>query len=84
MTTSFDKDLLKSVQTRLQTLGWYTGPIDGDAGPSTRSAMTGFKLASGLRARPYPGPITLGKLFAGTAERRAVPAPSSEDKPAWL
>lgn len=84
MAKSFQNDLLKTVQTRLKTLGWYSGPIDGDAGPSTRSAMTGFKLASGLRARPYPGPLTLGRLFAKEAIRRPAPEPASDTIRPWL
>jgi len=83
VTKTFEKDLVKTVQSRLQHLGWYVGPIDGDAGPSTRSALTGFKLASGLRARPYPGPLTITKLFSNAAARRPEPAPSGP-RPAWL
>ncbi|WP_306148925.1 MULTISPECIES: TIGR02594 family protein [unclassified Roseibium] len=84
MANSFQKDLLKTVQTRLKTLGWYSGPVDGEGGPSTRSAMTGFKLNSGLRARPYPGPLTLGKLFSEGATMRPNPKPSLDNIPPWL
>ena len=47
------KDIVESVQTRLQELGYYGGKIDGDAGPNTEGALSDFKGAHGFVARPY-------------------------------
>ena len=53
---------IHQVQSRLKDLGFYTGAVDGIAGPLTHAAIVAFKSSVGLRARPYIGPITLQKL----------------------
>lgn len=47
-----------NLQLKLQTLGFYSGKIDGIEGPQTKAAIVAFKESVGLRARPYVGPIT--------------------------
>lgn len=37
-----------AVQRALRTRGYYTGPVDGDAGSGTRSAIRGFREDNGL------------------------------------
>jgi hypothetical protein len=38
----------KGIQKRLQGLGFYNGPIDGDAGPMTRDAIKNFQKKNNL------------------------------------
>lgn len=51
------------LQARLAQLGFNPGPLDGIMGPKTERAIIEFKQSQGLRARPYVGPITWGRLF---------------------
>lgn len=41
--------LVKDVQSALATRGFYSGPIDGYAGPSTEAAIRDFERAEGLQ-----------------------------------
>lgn len=76
MTKTYIQELNESVQSRLFELGYYRGRIDGVAGPLQEMATAAFKMANGLAARPYPGPITLTRLFSADAIPR--PAPSGK------
>ena len=40
--TALTKDQAKGMQQRLQLLGYYKGPIDGDVGAGTRAALRNF------------------------------------------
>jgi len=40
--TALTKDQAKEMQQRLQLLGYYKGPIDGDVGAGTRTALRNF------------------------------------------
>jgi peptidoglycan hydrolase-like protein with peptidoglycan-binding domain len=40
--TALTKDQAKEMQQRLQLLGYYKGPIDGDVGAGTRAALRNF------------------------------------------
>jgi peptidoglycan hydrolase-like protein with peptidoglycan-binding domain len=40
--TALSKDQAKEMQQRLQLLGYYKGPIDGDVGVGTRTALRNF------------------------------------------
>lgn len=70
-------DITKAVQQRLSDLGWYSGKIDGDAGPATEKAIVDFKTASELNPRAFVGVVTLQALFDDAAIRakKAEPAP---------
>lgn len=83
---SFTKDLITSTQTRLKELGYYNLRVDGISGPGTEEAMTRFKEVSGLRERPFPGPITLGLLWGDDAIPFTVTPPvgSTSEDPAIL
>jgi uncharacterized protein (TIGR02594 family) len=49
---------VRAVQERLKALGFDPGPIDGDMGPRTESAVMAFKRSMGLKMRPWVGPQT--------------------------
>lgn len=60
-------DDVKSVQTRLKTLGYYTGSIDGKYGSGTMAAVKAFQAANGLTADGLAGTATYAKLYADGA-----------------
>ena len=72
-------ELVKALQSRLKHLGWYSGPVDGDPGPLTETAVIDFKRAHDLRPRAFVGPITLTRLFSPAARSR--PAGSGSQRP---
>jgi len=86
MSKAMTEAIVESVQTRLKDLRYYDGGIDGDAGPKTEAAMTAFKSAHGLTARPYPVIITLPLLFDEDAKPATKPIATGEGstEPAWM
>ena len=64
---------VKSVQTRLKALGYYTGTVDGKYGSDTIAAVTAFQTQNGLTADGVAGSGTYKVLFSDSAK----PAPSS-------
>jgi peptidoglycan hydrolase-like protein with peptidoglycan-binding domain len=48
--TNGQKSLVKDVQNDLSRLGYYSGPIDGFAGPHTLSAVQRYQVDHGLDA----------------------------------
>lgn len=65
------------IQTALQALGLYTGPIDGDFGGGTLTAVQAFQRSKGLQADGKVGDATWAALFPGTA----IPAPAILGQP---
>ena len=64
-----------SAQRRLGELGYDAGPVDGRAGPRTRSAIEAFQRTSGLPADGEVSPDLLAALdAAATASAPAAPA----------
>jgi len=55
-------DLVRKVQTRLDSLGFDPGPIDGKFGPKTLKAVLAFQKAKGLGTDGIVGENTLRKL----------------------
>lgn len=53
-----------AVQQQLTDLGYYVGPVDGEAGPATASAVTAFQKVNGLTPDGVIGPDTLAALAA--------------------
>jgi peptidoglycan hydrolase-like protein with peptidoglycan-binding domain len=56
-------DGVRALQRNLRTLGYYTGNIDGDYGPSTLAAVTAFQAANGLTADGIAGNSTQGAIL---------------------
>ena len=61
-------DAVRTLQTRLKALGYYSGSVDGDFGESTEAAVKAFQRAHGLTADGKAGGDTLAKLNSSSAE----------------
>ena len=59
---------VKALQRALKGLGYPVGTVDGQYGPTTKTAVAAFQHASGLTADGVFGPLTLNALI-----RRAGP-----------
>lgn len=70
-------NLVTDVQTRLKTLGYYTGIVDGAFGYTTKQAVERFQRANNLKADGVVGPITWEKMMAATA----IPVPTAKPAP---
>src|SRR5271170_4414002 len=51
------------IQTRLRDLSLYNGPLDGDFGGGTESAIKAFQRTASLTEDGIVGPATWAKLF---------------------
>ena len=74
-------DDVKSVQSRLKALGYYTGKISGRYLPATQEAIRLFQTANALPITGEADVQTLERLFSGDAISRdssaaATPTPS--------
>jgi len=56
------------LQSRLYTLGYYTGEIDGQFGAGTRDAVIAFQKRNGLEADGAVGQETRSVLFSAAAK----------------
>jgi peptidoglycan hydrolase-like protein with peptidoglycan-binding domain len=57
-----DSAQVREVQSRLRTLGFYRGPIDGAWGPETRTALERFQSVRGLDVTGRPTDATIVAL----------------------
>ena len=55
---------VKTLQTKLKKLGYYTAEETGNAGPKTVAAIKKFQEAYGLTPDGVAGPTTLAKIDA--------------------
>lgn len=62
ISTHFDLNTVRGLQTRLAALGFDPGPIDGIRGPLTISAIRAFQHARGLVSDGIVGPKTRAAL----------------------
>ena len=53
---------VEAAQTELTQLGYYTGPIDGMFGPTTRDAVAKYQIANQLNVTGSLSPDTLQSL----------------------
>lgn len=78
-------ELVRAVQDALKQVGYYTGALDGVAGPQTRSAIMAFEARAG---RPATGEASADLLAAIRATKRpdlataVAPPPVSPRQPA--
>ena len=74
-------EAVTKLQTRLQELGYYTGTVDGQFGPGTRTAVTAFQQQNGLTADGIVGAETSEALYADTAKPAVTPEPTATPAP---
>lgn len=71
-----------NLQSRLATLGYYAGEIDGQFGNGTREAVRLFQEQNGLDADGVVGSETRALLFSANAKVRTyTPTPAPTDTP---
>ncbi|HHV32211.1 spore cortex-lytic enzyme [Caproiciproducens sp. LBM24188] len=58
---------VKQIQTKLKSLGFYTGTVDSIYGTQTKNAVTRFQRSRGLTADGIAGPKTLAALGIGSS-----------------
>jgi peptidoglycan hydrolase-like protein with peptidoglycan-binding domain len=75
--------LMQSVQDALKRLGYYSGPVDGLAGPQTAAAIRAFEAAAGRVPTDRADPDLLAALRSADAapERTASVAPPATAVP---
>ena len=61
------KGLVEAVQAALAKAGYYSGPVDGIAGPQTQAAVRAFQSARGLAEAGQVTPMLLSALRADAA-----------------
>ena len=71
--TGSQGDEVKNLQSRLKTLGYYTGEIDGQFGQETRTAVADFQKNNGLAADGLAGEETRKILYSADAKPAAYP-----------
>lgn len=67
---------VERIQMRLKELGHYRGPVDGDFGGGTESAVKTFQKTTGLTVDGVVGPQTWKGLFP----REDIPVPAIRQK----
>ncbi|MEG1195959.1 MAG: peptidoglycan-binding protein [Clostridia bacterium] len=55
---------VRSLQTNLKALNYYTGNVDGDYGAGTTAAVTAFQSSNGLTADGVAGKATMNAIYA--------------------
>jgi peptidoglycan hydrolase-like protein with peptidoglycan-binding domain len=60
-------DLVLAVQSGLRRVGYYSGPLDGVAGPQTNAAILAFEAAAGRRQTGEASPNLLAAVRAAKA-----------------
>ena len=78
---------VRTLQTRLKSLGFYKGTVDGAFGEGTADAVKAFQRAHNLTADGVAGGGTFNKLFddnarsASSVAKTATPRPLATRKP---
>ncbi|MBR5224671.1 MAG: peptidoglycan-binding protein [Clostridia bacterium] len=68
---------VRSIQTKLDALGIYSGEITGNAGEKTVAAIKAFQSKNGLTADGIAGPATIAKIDAVYASKGGSSSSSS-------
>jgi peptidoglycan hydrolase-like protein with peptidoglycan-binding domain len=83
---AYDRELVRQIQTRLNTLGFDAGAPDGLYGPGTRGAIEDFQRSAGIAVDGRPTQELLATLDARATETAVVtmetaPAASGDSEP---
>ena len=70
-------DAVRTLQEKLNSLGYNSGAVDGIFGANTRAAVLAFQRANGLVADGYVGKLTWGKLGVTMSSASPVVANTS-------
>lgn len=68
-------DVVRTIQTRLRSLGFYSGQVDGIWGPAMQSALQRFQQGRGLQATGQLTPATATALGLDPNNLSAPPGP---------
>lgn len=85
--TGSEGNAVRSLQTRLKSLGYYSGSVDGSYGEGTRNAVIAFQKANRITADGKAGSATLNLIYskdaktAAQARATATPRPKPTKKP---
>ena len=74
-------EAVNRLQQRLKDLGYYTGTVDGQFGPGTRTAVTLFQQQHGLQSDGVVGPDTNEILYSASARPAITPEPTAAPPP---
>ena len=72
-------DLVRQLQTRLRSWGYYSGTVDGVYGAKTESAVRTFQKRNGLTADGTAGSATQSRLYANNAVTAQVAKASADN-----
>ena len=78
--TTSGKPTAKQIQQALKNAGFYTGKVDGNAGPRTKKAIEAFQTQNGLKADGKVGPRTWKLLSAHLNSASEVANPSAAEQ----
>ena len=70
----YDGEWVREVQSRLTSLGYQPGPVDGQFGSRTADAVAAFQRAAGLAADGAPRPSLMAALRGRTQGSAPTPA----------
>lgn len=73
---------VRTLQTKLKSLGYYSGSVDGSYGEGTKNAVKAFQKANGLTADGKAGSATLNLLYSGNAKSASQARVTNTPKPA--
>jgi peptidoglycan hydrolase-like protein with peptidoglycan-binding domain len=59
------EEVLRRVQQKLASAGFYRGPIDGTYDAKTRKAMQAYQTSVNLQPTGFPDQATLWRLLHG-------------------
>lgn len=65
---------VRTLQSRLKTLGYYSGSVDGSFGSGTAAAVKWFQRVNGLTVDGKAGTATMDKLFSSSAKAATATA----------
>ncbi|MBQ9252028.1 MAG: peptidoglycan-binding protein [Clostridia bacterium] len=74
--------MVKTIQKKLKSLGYYSGSIDGDYGSGTKKAVIAFQKANGLKQTGNVNSATLEKLNSGGSSSSSKSSSSSSSSSA--